>query len=89
MEKVKHRPPPPQEKEIRRKGKEHPRARNVFDDSLGVVWQFFLIFRNRSSVWSEDYCRTRCKASLEHDFESLQGGRVGGVSVVRMDMHLK
>ena len=57
------------------------------DDSLGVAWQVFFFFfpRNVSSVWREDHCRTRCRASLGHGFDSLQGG----VSIAQIDVRLE
>ena len=58
------------------------------DDSPGVVWQaffFFFSFRNVGSVWRQDHCRTRCRASPEHGFDSLQAG----VSIAQIRVRLK
>lgn len=83
MEKVKHQKSKKKRKERKEKT---PQSEECLDDSLGVMWQgFFFFSRNESSVWREDHCRTRCRASLEHGFDSLQGG----VSIAQIDVHLK
>ena len=57
------------------------------DDSLGVAWQVFFFFSQKCKfrVEGEDHCRTRCRASLGHGFDSLQGG----VSIAQIDVRLE
>ena len=83
-EKVKHQ----KSKKKRRERKEKiPQSKECFWTTLWELrGRFFFFFpRTVSSVWREDHCRTRCRASLGHGFDSLQGG----VSIAQIDVRLE
>ena len=82
-------------KKVKKKKKRKERKEKI-PQSKGCFWtthwelrgRFFVFFFSQKCkfrVEGEDHCRTRCRASLGHGFDSLQGG----VSIAQIDVRLE